>query len=429
MKTVSYKEYQKEVNKKKKNTNNSKKNTGSVKSVKKENTTNKNKVSNVSKNKSTQSTVKKVNTSIDTKKEKDNVSSKTIAKQKNTPDTKKAKEITNKQNIDKTTNKTDLETIIKKEELNNSFEDNEIKILNDKELNQIIKSYEKDIKKEVPKKKKKKRRVRWNNVTLLGFILVFLSILIISSTEIIKWVKDSSGSEKEITEIQEEIEIIETENNEQTEIIETIVEEEPPKTSPYWTYIEMNLIDVNFAELKQKNSDTVGWIQVNGTNINYPFVQTSDNEYYLTHSFEKKKNSSGWVFMDYRNNKSDFDKNTIIYAHGRMNNTMFGTLRKILKNGWLNNTNNHVVKLSTETENTLWQVFSVYRIPTTNDYIQVSFINDKEFLNFGEMLIGRSSYNFNTSISSEDKILTLSTCYDDKDKIVLHAKLIKREKK
>ena len=276
--------------------------------------------------------------------------------------------------------------------------------------------------------KKKKRRIRWNNVSLFILILIFLTILIIASINIINWLKDSKNSEKEIVEIQQITEIIETEDSEETEIIES-TEEDPPKESDYWSYIKMNLIDVDFTELKTKNSDTVGWIQVNGTNINYPFVQTTDNEYYLTHSFNKKTNSSGWVFMDYRNNKTEFDKNTIIYAHGRMNNTMFGTLRKILTNGWVNNTNNHVIKLSTEIENTLWQVFSVYRIPTTNDYIQVKFVNNKDFLDFGNMLIGRSAFNFNTSITEEDKILTLSTCYNDNEKLVLHAKLIKREKK
>lgn len=277
------------------------------------------------------------------------------------------------------------------------------------------------------KRKKKKRRIRWNNVFLFIFSLFFLTIFIISLIKIITWKKDSKNSEEEIIEIQETTPIIEIETTEETEIIET--PEVIPETSPYWSYIEMNLIDVDFTDLKQKNSDTVGWIQVNGTNINYPFVQTTDNKYYLTHSFDKSYNSAGWVFIDYRNNKIDFDKNTIIYAHSRKNNTMFGTLRKILKNGWLNNTENHVIKLSTETENTLWQVFSVYRIPTTNDYIQVNFIDDLEFINFGNMLIERSAYNFNTSISAEDKILTLSTCYDDNDKVVLHAKLIKREKK
>ena len=276
--------------------------------------------------------------------------------------------------------------------------------------------------------KKKKRRIRWNNVFLFVIILFFLALLIIASINIFKWLKDSKDTSNEIEVIQEQVEIIEQEDTIETEIITNDVQEQP-KESDYWQYIKMNLIDVNFTELKEKNSDAVGWIQVNGTNINYPFVQTTDNEYYLTHSFNKSKNSSGCVFMDYRNNKTDFDKNTIIYAHGRMNNTMFGTLRKILTNGWLNNTNNYIIKLSTESENTLWQVFSVYRIPTTNDYIQVSFINNQEFLNFSNILINRSEHNFNTSISEEDKILTLSTCYNDNEKLVLHAKLIKREKK
>lgn len=277
--------------------------------------------------------------------------------------------------------------------------------------------------------KNKKRRIRWNNVILFLIILVFLTILIISSINIIKWLKDSKNTNTEIKEIQQETEIIETEDTEETEIIEQPKEEEVNKDNPYWNYINMNLIDVDFNDLKNKNNEVIGWIQVNGTNINYPFVQTSDNEFYLTHSLDKSYNKAGWVFMDFRNNKLDFDKNTILYAHGRADNTMFGSLKKIIFNKWLSNSNNHVIKLSTETENTLWQVFSVYKIPTTNDYIQVKFINDKDFLNFGNMLIQRSKHNFNTTISENDKILTLSSCYNDDEKVVLHAKLIKREKK
>ena len=277
------------------------------------------------------------------------------------------------------------------------------------------------------KKRKKRRRIRWNNVSLFLIGLISFIILIICSIYIIGWIKDSKKTDNIIGDIQENIEINEIKDNENTEIID--VSEEDKKNNSYWDYIKMNLIDVDFKELKEKNNETVGWIQVNGTNINYPFVQTTNNEYYLTHSFNKKKNQAGWVFMDYRNNKNEFDKNTIIYAHGRVNGVMFGTLRKILTNGWLNDSNNFVVKLSTETENTLWQVFSVYKVPTTNDYIQVNFINNTEFIEFGNMLINRSSYNFNTSINGNDKILTLSTCYNENEKVVLHAKLIKKERK
>ena len=58
----------------------------------------------------------------------------------------------------------------------------------------------------------------------------------------------------------------------------------------------MNMINVDFNDLKRINQDVVGWLKVNGTNIVYPFVQANDNKYYLTHSFNKLYNAAGWVF-------------------------------------------------------------------------------------------------------------------------------------
>ena len=273
--------------------------------------------------------------------------------------------------------------------------------------------------------KKKKLKPKWKNIILLIIILVCIITLFISTKDIIKWMIDSNKTEEQIEKITEMVEIEEVEESENTEIIEQ--KEEPPKENPYWDYIKMNMINVNFNELKQKNPDTKGWIQVNGTNINYPFVQTNNNEFYLNHTFNKTYNSAGWVFLDYRNNINELSRNTIIYAHGRLDTTMFGSLKNILSNGWLNNTTNYVVKLSTETENTLWQVFSVYHIPTTNDYIKVNFYSNEEFTKWSNMILKRSAHNFNTTINENDKVLTLSTCFNDKEKVVLHAKLIKKE--
>ena len=106
---------------------------------------------------------------------------------------------------------------------------------------------------------------------------------------------------------------------------------------------------------------------------------------------------------------------------------MFGSLKNIFKSDWFDDVNNHVIKLSTLTENTLWQVFSVYTIPTTSDYLQIDFSSDEEFLEFVMMLKDRSRYNFNVEFNATDKILTLSTCLNDKERVVLHAKLIKKE--
>jgi len=274
--------------------------------------------------------------------------------------------------------------------------------------------------------KKKRLKIKWKNIIALIIVLLCLLVLFISINDFIKWKLDSNKIEQQIEQIQEIVELEDV--NEETKEVEIIDQaEEIPQTNPYWDYIKMNLINVNFNQLKDINSNTKGWLQVNGTNINYPFVQAKDNKYYLTHSFDKSYNDAGWVFLDYRNDINNLDKNTIIYAHGRLDTTMFGSLKNILKSGWLNNSNNYVVKLSTETENTLWQVFSVYHIPTTSDYIQVNFSSNEEFTNWANMLINRSSHNFNTSVNENDNILTLSTCYNDNEKVVLHAKLIKKE--
>ena len=274
-------------------------------------------------------------------------------------------------------------------------------------------------------KKKKKYKLKWKNLIALLIFLIAFIFLIKSGIDLINYFIDTNNTNEEIKSIEDAVKIEEVPDSDNTEIIEQ--KEDIPEDNPYWDYIKMNLISVNFDDLLKINNETKGWIQVNGTNINYPFVQTSNNDYYLTHSYDKSYNQAGWVFMDYRNDTINYDKNTILYAHGMNNKTMFGSLRNILNSSWYNNTNNHIIKLSTPTENTLWQVFSVYHIETTNDYIQTEFTSDEEYQTFLDTLKGRSAVIFDTTLNTTDKILTLSTCYNKTDKVVMHAKLIKRE--
>lgn len=241
---------------------------------------------------------------------------------------------------------------------------------------------------------------------------------------------------KELTfqeeDLRQHVNIVEIKDiNENTEIINP-PEEQPQEdlsylNNDYWYYIRQPLISVDFNSLKAKNQDTVAWIQLSGSNINYPVVQTQDNNYYLHHAYDHSYNEGGWVFMDYRNNNQEFDKNTIIYGHGMANDTIFGTLRYIVEYWWYNNPENLTVKLSTPYENTMWQVFSVYTIPGTSDYIQTNFETDEEYNNFLNTITSRSINNFNAAPNQNDKILTLSSCYNDQLRVVLHAKLIKRE--
>lgn len=269
----------------------------------------------------------------------------------------------------------------------------------------------------IQKNKKKKKQK-----TMIIILIILILIFITSLTKVILWTIDSHKNKNQNIET----EITEIADNTNTEIIK---QKKVNKKNPYWDFIKMKLINVDFTKLKKQNPDTVGWIQVKGTNINYPFVQTTNNDYYLSHSFDKSENIGGWVFLDYRNNTAIESKNTILYAHGMYDKTMFGSLKNIVSSGWLDNKQNYVIRLSTEYENTMWQVFSVYHIPTTNDYLKINFKTDTEWNNFTKKLIKRSYHNFDTDVNTNDNILTLSTCWDKKEKVVLHAKLIKREKR
>ena len=263
---------------------------------------------------------------------------------------------------------------------------------------------------------KKRKKLNVKNLCLLIFFLVMLIVFLFSLIKVIMWIIDNNNTNDIIKKVANTYEI-----NEKNYDNEVIINEN--EKDIYFDYMNLKFIDVDINKLKTFNPDTIGFIKVMGTNINYPFVQTIDNDYYLNRSYDKTYNNAGWIFLDYRNNEFN-DKNTIIYGHGRINGTMFGSLKDTLKSSWQNNKDNYIIKISTEKENSIWQIFSVYKIATTNDYLQTTF-SDNEFESFISLIKGRSSYNFETNVTNEDKVLTLSTCYNDNDKMVVHAKLIK----
>lgn len=263
---------------------------------------------------------------------------------------------------------------------------------------------------------KKRKKLNVKNLCLLIFFLVMLIVFLFSLIKVIMWIIDNNNTNDIIKKVANTYEI-----NEKSYDNEVIINEN--EKDIYFDYMKLKFIDVDINKLKTFNPDTIGFIKVMGTNINYPFVQNLDNDYYLNRSYDKTYNNAGWIFLDYRNNEFN-DKNTIIYGHGRINGTMFGSLKDTLKSSWQSNKDNYIIKISTEKENSIWQIFSVYKIATTSDYLETSF-SDNEFESFINLIKGRSSYNFETNVTNEDKVLTLSTCYNDNDKMVVHAKLIK----
>lgn len=274
------------------------------------------------------------------------------------------------------------------------------------------------------KNKRKKKKLRFRKWVIVVFLIFFLGVFIFSAYKIYFWYSDNKKLENISENVVKDSKVKEKKDTENTENIN------PPdnKNNDYWDYIKMSLLEVDFNEILAKNPDTVGWIQVKGTNINYPIVQTTDNSYYLNHAFDKSINDAGWVFMDYRNDAVNFNQNTIIYAHSRLTGSMFGSLKNILASSWYSNKNNHIIRLSTPTENTMWQVFSVYTTPKESYYITPSFSTIESYQEFLNTMKSRSEVDFSAEVNPSDKILTLSTCKDNfGNRVVMHAKLIKKE--
>lgn len=250
------------------------------------------------------------------------------------------------------------------------------------------------------------------------------SIIIFSLYTILNWIKDNSKIKQLNTEIIQNTKIINS--NEKGELVNPPID----MNSNYYYYTKFSLMEVDFSKLNESNDDTVAFIHIDNTNVNYPVVQVDNNAYYLKHSFDKKVNKGGWIFLDFRNDINNLSDNTIIYGHSRLDGTMFGSLKNTLIDYWQSDKNNYVIYISTPKENMLFQIFSIYTIQKENYYIRTSFETKKDKQKWLDTMKERNIASIDTDVNVDDKILTLSTCQNNHDgRIVVQAKLIKRQKR
>lgn len=163
-------------------------------------------------------------------------------------------------------------------------------------------------------------------------------------------------------------------------------------------------IKVDFSVLQQENEDIVAWLYSNGTQINYPILQGKDNEYYVRKLPNRKYNIAGSLFMDYRNSKDFNDYNTIIYGHNMKNGTMFGTLQKYKNQKYYDE--HKTIYLLTEKQNYEIELFAGYTISVNSDIYDLLEMSQGEI----NSVIKKSDFNSDVNVTSEDKIITLSTC-------------------
>ena len=197
---------------------------------------------------------------------------------------------------------------------------------------------------------------------------------------------------------------------------------------------------IDFAALLATNPDTVAWIEIPGTNINYPVVQTTNNETYLSRTFDGGTSISGTIFLD-ADNAADFANiNSILYGHHRYDRTMFADL-DLIYNGSLA-ADAPVYLYLPDNSRATYRVFSAYI--TENDPVSIDPATS-DFAAFATTMLARSERDFgldplavSPQFTSADaspaptdheetlspRVLTLSTCVANDDRrYLIHAVL------
>ncbi len=243
-------------------------------------------------------------------------------------------------------------------------------------------------KKQDPNKLSKRLRTKVLRNGIL--FLVFLILFIFGVVNLFRWgvytFKSSSLAKKLVKMGFSQSTILNNEN----------VENEKLKENP-----------IDFDELKEHNEDTVAWITIADTSINYPIVQAENNEYYLHKDFNEKYSTCGWIFMDFRNTPSMVDKNTVIFGHNIKAGIMFADLQKVHANELGEKV---VINIYTPTERLDYRVYSSYIREPDNYAIKSNIVDNATQYTYIQTMLERSDTIYNVVPDKTDKLITLSTC-------------------
>lgn len=169
-------------------------------------------------------------------------------------------------------------------------------------------------------------------------------------------------------------------------------------------------------KLQEINTDIVGWIQIEGTNINYPVLQGEDNEYYLNHNYKKQKTEKGSIFLDKSYNWDIESNNLIIYGHNLVNGQMFKDLLKYSKEEFFEQ--HKTIRFTTAEADKEYEIISVFKSKVYNKteknvFRYYDFINsksEKEYNNFVKQAKEASLYDTKNTAEYGDNLITLITC-------------------
>ncbi|MBS3990968.1 MAG: class B sortase [Erysipelothrix sp.] len=203
------------------------------------------------------------------------------------------------------------------------------------------------------------------------------------------------------------------------EIRDRLIEENPDLDFEEIERLSLAELHQQFASI---NSDYVGWIVVNGTKINYPFVLGNDNTYYLNRNFQKRSLKHGAIFMDYRNQADFSDRHIVLYGHAMRDQSMFGSIDLYKNRSFYNN--HSLIEIRLKDEIRTYKIFSAYQVDATITRLNIP-ANNRSLSNLFDLFTSRAIYDTNTDLTNKDHILTLVSCTDDVEngRIIVHAVL------
>ena len=174
-----------------------------------------------------------------------------------------------------------------------------------------------------------------------------------------------------------------------------------------------------FAAAYEVNPEIVGWLTIPNTNINLPVLQHEDNDFYLNHNFEGEYDPNGVPFMDFRNKVDELDNNTLIYGHNWESGQMFHSL--LLYKDVEFYKQSPVITFDTVYEESQWKVISCFEAITDANIGEVfnyfNFVrtSDTERIQqYIDDVIARSYFTTTVDVNTDDKLLTIQTCANDR---------------
>lgn len=176
-----------------------------------------------------------------------------------------------------------------------------------------------------------------------------------------------------------------------------------------------------YKNLLNKNKKLIGWIKIDDTNIDYPVMQTSDNEYYLEHNINQEYDKNGTIFMDKDCDVLKPSTNLILYGHHMKSGKMFGGLDKYSDPKYY--MSHRYIDFDTIYEKGIYEVMYVFRSRVYSEeevvfkyYQFIDAVSEREFDSNMNEMAAVSLYDTGVTASYGDRLLTLSTCdYQEKN--------------